>query len=302
MRKPNTFIVGAPKCGTTAMAAYLSDHENVFMSTPKEPNHFLYEDMPKKSNYPSLEQYLSIFSEATENHTVIAEASVWYLYSADAIKKISAFDSSAKIIAMLRRPDEMVYSMHSQALATMQENIADFDQAWELSVSANKRTSYSKLCKEPRLLQYNEIAKYGEQLTNVVKHFPNNQVHIVFYEDFKSNTSLEYEKALQFLNLPQDGRQHFPTVNPNTQIRNEKAGAFLKKPPPGFMRVVNIVKKILGIEKLGIKDKLTNLNQKNTQRNALEGDIRIKIIKNYKYDIAILSTLTNKDLTHWLNL
>ena len=298
MRKPNTFIVGAPKCGTTAMASYLSDHKNVFMSTPKEPHYFVHEEMPNKSNFASLERYLNLFSSANENHTVTAEASVWYLYSADAIEKIAAFDPKSKIIAMLRRPDEMVYSMHSQGVVTLQEDITDFEQAWRLSEI--KRSSYSKLCKEPKLLRYKEIAKYGEQLKHVKNHFPDEQLHIVFYDDFKSNTQMEYNKVLNFLRLPPDGRQYFPTINPNTQLRNESIGIFLKKPPVSLMLIVNKLKKLLGIEKLGIQEKLTLLNQKNVQREELKEEIRLEIVENYKDDVAALSKLTNRDLTHWL--
>ena len=36
-RRPNFFIVGAPKSGTTAMADYLREHPEVFFSDPKEP-------------------------------------------------------------------------------------------------------------------------------------------------------------------------------------------------------------------------------------------------------------------------
>jgi hypothetical protein len=36
-RKPNFFIVGAPKCGTTALSEYLRSHPDVFFSSPKEP-------------------------------------------------------------------------------------------------------------------------------------------------------------------------------------------------------------------------------------------------------------------------
>ena len=38
--KPKFFIVGAPKCGTTALAKYLSEHRNIFFSPLKEPNYF----------------------------------------------------------------------------------------------------------------------------------------------------------------------------------------------------------------------------------------------------------------------
>jgi len=40
MPKPNFFIVGAPRCGTTALSEYLRGHPNVFMCHPKEPFYF----------------------------------------------------------------------------------------------------------------------------------------------------------------------------------------------------------------------------------------------------------------------
>ncbi len=300
MRKPNTFIVGAPKCGTTAMAAYLADHPNVFMSSPKEPHHFVYEDMPNKSNFSSLTKYLEIFAGANENHSIIAEASVWYLYSSDAIKKIAAFDPNAKIIAMLRRPDEMVYSMHSQAVVTFQEDIKDFTKAWEVSSGKDKRCSYAKTCKEPRLLQYDQIAKYGEQLTNVQNYFPDDQVHVVFYDDFKSSTISEYSRVLDFLGLPATGRTHFPKVNPNTELRFKSLGAILKNPPAILMSVFSKVKGMLGIKKVGLRTRLTQVNQKKIMRRKLENETRQEIIDNYKEDIKLLASITNRDLAHWL--
>ena len=38
--RPNFFIVGAPKCGTTSLDEYLRQHPNVFISRPKEPHYF----------------------------------------------------------------------------------------------------------------------------------------------------------------------------------------------------------------------------------------------------------------------
>jgi hypothetical protein len=40
MMMPEFFIVGAPKCGTTAMQEYLRQHPNIFMPDMKEINHF----------------------------------------------------------------------------------------------------------------------------------------------------------------------------------------------------------------------------------------------------------------------
>ena len=40
MRKPDFFIVGAPKSGTTAMADYLGQHPDIFMPENKDSNTF----------------------------------------------------------------------------------------------------------------------------------------------------------------------------------------------------------------------------------------------------------------------
>ena len=40
MRKPNLFVIGAPKCGTTALCEYLSRHPKICFSDPKEAKYF----------------------------------------------------------------------------------------------------------------------------------------------------------------------------------------------------------------------------------------------------------------------
>ena len=37
---PDFFVVGAPRCGTTAISKYLSDNPNICFSRPKEPHFF----------------------------------------------------------------------------------------------------------------------------------------------------------------------------------------------------------------------------------------------------------------------
>ncbi len=54
MITPNLFIAGAPKCGTSSLYFWLSDHPEVCASTPKEPFYFIdkgYSEFKKESNY-----------------------------------------------------------------------------------------------------------------------------------------------------------------------------------------------------------------------------------------------------------
>ena len=65
MKEPNFFIVGAPRCGTTALYSYLSEHPNIFMPGVKELNYFA-DDFPnmQKIAFRSYNDYLRLFIKA----------------------------------------------------------------------------------------------------------------------------------------------------------------------------------------------------------------------------------------------
>ena len=79
--KPDFFIVGAPKCGTTSLYYYLRQHPQIFMPDYKEP-HFFGKDLNKISDefiYDEI-KYLDLFKDAKPDQK-IGEASTFYLYS-----------------------------------------------------------------------------------------------------------------------------------------------------------------------------------------------------------------------------
>ena len=90
VRSPNTFIVGAPKCATTAMAEALARHPSVFMSPTKEPHRFG-ADLPGlgvRSLMPDAD-YVELF-RGVSDEGVVAEASVWTMRSTLAADELLA--------------------------------------------------------------------------------------------------------------------------------------------------------------------------------------------------------------------
>ena len=85
--QPNLFIVGAPKCGTTAWVEYLSTHPDVYFSPVKEPLHFC-TDFPGFRAYPDRTAYEALFANSGSAR-VRGEASVMYLFSMAAAKEIA---------------------------------------------------------------------------------------------------------------------------------------------------------------------------------------------------------------------
>jgi len=298
MNIPNTFIIGAPKCGTTSMAHYLSQHSQVYMSHIKEPHYFIREDMPNLNTF-SESTYLELFSYANDKHKVIMEASVWYLYGKNAAKLIKKFNPNSKLIVMLRRPDEMVYSMHSQNYVSRNDDIVDFETAWKLCSERKQGRNVFKQCKDNKLLAYDEIANYASQLENIYNYFPREQVKVIFYDDFKDNVEREFLSVQKFLELNEQRLTDYGIVNRNTTLKNELFANIITKPPSFILRFSKIVKKIFRIKKIGLRNKLKDLNQRAVQRVPLSKELRIKLIKNYEVEVAKLSSLTGRDLSSW---
>jgi hypothetical protein len=77
VKTPNFFILGAPKCGTTSLAAWLAAHPAVYMSPLKEPAYFAAD---LKVDRPGPQEYRALFSAAGDIHLAVGEASTCYLH------------------------------------------------------------------------------------------------------------------------------------------------------------------------------------------------------------------------------
>ena len=299
MKKPNFFIIGAPKCGTTALSEYLRLHKQVYISDPKEIHHFC-DDFPGMKEVNNINEYLSIFQQANSKHIAVGEASVWYLYSKVAVREIFNFNPDAKLIIMLRNPVDLVYSMHAQDLNSVDENVIDFKESWLLQDERLAGRHIPKHCREALKLQYRDVGKLGEQLERVYNVFPKDQVKLIFFEDFSSNTRKVYEDVLGFLNVPITSTpESFYPVNKNTVNRNAAVAVFTARPPKILVNLLLKFKILLGIHRLGLLDRIRDINYKERPRQQLEKVFRGEIIDYFRPDVEKLSRLSSIDLSHW---
>ena len=297
-KRPNFFIVGAPKCGTTAMSEYLKTHPDIFISNPKEPHYFA-EDIKPYSCCNTLEDYLQLFDTQKK---IIGEASVLYLYSDYAIKNIYSFNPEAKIVVMIRNYIDYIYSYHSQLLLNADEEIKNFEIAWKLENNRKSGLNIPKSCRVEKLLYYREVGKLGKQVERLLNIFPQEQVHFILFDDFKNNTLTVYKELLDFLEVPYDGRVEFPVINENKQNKFQTLAKLRNNPPAFLMNGVKNVKKILGIENIHFMKKLHDLNKKKVKRESLSIKMKKEILDTFLEDIELLESLINKDLNKWKSL
>jgi hypothetical protein len=297
--KPTFFIVGAPKCGTTAMAQYLAEHPNVFISPIKEPHYFA-EDLPKYRVASTPAEYEALFSDASAQHLHAGEGSVFYLVSEVAIHNIMSFDPAARLIVMLRNPVEMVYSLHAQLLYSRDESVSDFEEAWRMVAQRRDGRRVPPHCRAPKLLEYDSVARYGAQLERLLASCPREQVLVLLYEDFRRDPAAAYRAVLDFLGLPRDARTDFPVVNAHKQHKFAWMGQFTQKTPSGLVDAALRVKAALRIRRLGLLDRLRRINESTKPRAPLSTALRKEIAECYKDDVAKLARLTGRDLAGWL--
>ena len=292
MKRPNFFILGAPKCGTTSMAAWLSEHPNVFMSPIKEPCLFCTDLIPKHPR--CMVGYEGLFSSATSEHTVVAEATSDYLFSRSAVPNILDYADDARFLVMVRNPIDMAPALHSEKLYQGDEHIADFEQAWMLQDDRRAGRSLSRLCRDPQLLLYGPYCRVGEQLERLFGLVPRERVCVLDLDDVRSLPGREYLKLLGFLGLPDDDRSTFPVHN----VAKARRSPTLAR----LMRPIEEIRRKLGpaYRGLGILRRISDLNRVEKPRISLSSQMRASLAAYFREDVHLLSELRDRDLTHWL--
>jgi hypothetical protein len=241
LRGPDFFIVGAPKCGTTAMADYLSQHPEIGMCERKETHFFAGDEMWCRFGFApgerprGREEYMALF-RGVQHRQRLGEASVWYLYSREAAREIHDYAPQAGIVVMLRNPLEMLPSLHSQFVFVGIEPEEDFRRALSLD-DERERTG------APRRFpphSYRSAARYSEQLTRYLDIFGPDQVHVVIYEDFRADTAGAFRGTCEFLGVDPTFVPDFRIVNPNKRVKSKALRRVVRTPPRRLRRVLHL--------------------------------------------------------------
>lgn len=297
--KPSFFIVGAPKCGTTALYEYLRPHPNIFMAEIKEP-HFFARDLGTYPRIKTLDDYQALFAGAGDEHLQVGEASVYYLRSTVAIPNIREFNPAARLIAMFRNPVDMVYSLHSQLLHVSEETVADFATAWRLQERRAKGLDVPPGIRSPLLVQYYQVGQFGTQTERLLACFPREQVKLILYDEFAASPQRVYDEVIGFLGVPHDGRSEFPRINENKGARLSWLRRFYRKPPSALREAVRGLKRTVGGETISAaKKRLVALNTVRERRPPLAPELRAELVAAFRDEVALLGRLMNRDLSHW---
>lgn len=298
-RKPDFFILGAPKCGTSSLINMLRWHTSIYVPLSYEPQYFS-TDFGAVIDYTP-ESYLALFSHVEDKHLAIGEKSVIYLYSEVAVENILEFNPDARFIIMLRNPVDLVYSWHSQLYYSFIEDIEDFSEAWDAQEERQQGLRIPQRCPVPFALQYREIGSLAKYLSRVYEKAPADIVKVMFMEDFHADSDAIYRETLEFLNVPYKPSRDPRRLNKNKRHRSRWLGQLLAHDSTSRgSRLFRRFEQLPLINKMPVKYWLHEFNKVEYKRPPLSAGMRELLKEEFREDIVALGEITGRDLSHWL--
>lgn len=279
IKKPNFFIAGAPRCGTTTLYHLLGKHPNIFMSPIKMPRFF----GEKESRIKGKQQYLSLFKEA-EGEEVRGEATPDYLYSYSAPKEIKSWTLKPKALIQLRNPVERALSHYRF-----------------LKRNGVESRPLEKILKREDIenLKFLNQSFYSTHLKRWSQNLGGKNVKVTIFKDFIENPKRITKEIHSFLGIepraPKEVKRYNPGGKPYLLWLNKFIGskdsrlkAVIQKILPKSTRRT-IGKKIRQKYNLSNKKISVSLSEKTKKR----------LQEYFKEDINQIEKLIGRDLSFW---
>jgi hypothetical protein len=301
--RPDFFILGAPRCGTTALSTYLAEHPRIGFSRPKETQFFC-TDLPGiefMTADPNEYMKLCFGHCAGKKYLAIGEGSVWNLYSKAAVRNILRFNPGARFIVMLRNPVDLCLAVYEKRRELLQEDQPTFELAWRAEEERHLSGSRPRHFQESiGVAGYRDVAMLGEQVERAFSLIPPHRRFLIIFEDFIADTAAVYRQVIAFLGVPHDGRQAFPKINAGQQIEYPRLWELVWGNLVRFHPLLGPVKRRLGIPALNVYPRLARLFMSDRQtRPEIPPALRAEMRSYFDADIKRLSAVIGRDLSYW---
>ncbi|HPF97200.1 MAG TPA: sulfotransferase [Mangrovimonas sp.] len=294
--KPNTFMMGAQKAATTSLYNWLSQHPEVC-----GPNSI--------KDYPLFLDKWNIFDEESkmfdneyldagyDNEKIVLHGCVQYMFEEIAIERIAEFSPQAKLICILRNPVDRALSAYKYFkklnIETRPLKVALETDEKFLKGTTQQRNDFT----------YISHGLYYQQLLNIYKRFPEQQVKIVLYDDLINDSRKIIGNIFEFLEIDKSFMPDFKEFNVTGEVKFKilQKLVFNDSKVKRFI-VENFVDFFIPIHKRSkMRWAFNDWNTRKKQKTNKEGDIKERQqLKSYFIeDIYKLEKLMHRNLDCW---
>jgi hypothetical protein len=298
---PNFLIIGAQKCGTSALYQYLQQHPDVYMSPVKEPAFFAFENQTPDFRYVDgrpahvnaavtrLADYEALFAART-NERAVGEASTHYLYVPEAAGRIRTRVPAARLIAVLRDPVERAFSAYQHAVRDNHEPLRDFEAAVDAESERAKTAGAF-------IYRYRDTGLYHQQLRRYYDRFAADQIRVYLHEDMEAGLPAMLRDIFGFLDIDAGFVPDTATRYNQSGLPRSRLVHALGSHNPVVRGTRRLAKRLLP---RALATRLKDARTRNLSRTQIDPEVRARLLPFFRDDILRLQDLLGRDLSRWL--
>jgi len=207
IKKPDLFLIGAPRCGTSSLFRWLTDHPDVNGTHPKETFFLMDPDHPLLNRDANLIQHgwksFDRFAESRAQAKWLLEATTHHIYQETALQAICELDDHVRLLVVLREPSSRLRSSFNYT----KHNLGNLPIGYSFKEYANDAIA-GKYGNEVRQSQSSFVlqndlrhGRYHDYLKKWKSVF-GSRLYPVIFEQMQVNPRQELEKICRFLELP----------------------------------------------------------------------------------------------------
>ncbi len=289
---PDTYIIGAPKAGTTSLSRWLSERPDVYFSVPKEPFYWA-SDFPglrRHYGFDDLDAYRRLFdSPAAANAQVRAEGSTFYLYSETTVPDIVAAVQRPRFVVAVRDPVDLIISYHRTQVVALNESATDFAVAWRRSVEGRGPATTPL---DPKQVDYPRVARLGCALGRILASVPATDVHVVVFDDLVADPAAVYGGLIAFLGLSDFRPPTFQQYNVSSKMyRSPTLRRLTHRPPRVLASPVRRLRQFSRTTESGLVAQVKKAMWRPEPPPSVCPDVRREVAEYLRDDMALLREL-----------
>ena len=285
--RPNFFVLGAGKCGTTTLHRLLAAHPHIFMTKEKEP-HFFGHDICYSRG---LDYYLRDHFRAAAGFKARGEASPYLHAGLKARDRIRGdLGKDLRFVVILRDPVKRAWSHYLNQRRRCVET-ESFERALELEAT---RLSAGR----PPWTTYFRDGLYAQQLRVWFEAFPREHFLVLLTEDLAERPDAVARQAFAFLDVDPDVELPPPRpANVRGVSRHPRLAAALNR--PGSM--MTTLKHLLPYTtRQRMRDLINDWNHRPFERApTLDPSIARALRRRYGDEILAVEEIIGRDLGIW---
>lgn len=277
MDRPDFVLIGAMKCATSTVSAYLEDHPDIFIPPRAEPNFFSHD-----ANWAKGADWYARFFENRGAARICGEGSNDYastLEFPDAAARMASVLPDAKIILMARHPVARIASAWIQ-------NRIDLGDGVPPTLDRAIREMPERFVGQ---------SLYWRTLQAYRVHYPDARIFVGFMEDMQADQPAFMARICAFLGVEPIARIARGHQNPSQGKRVPGIGVSALRAVPGLRAAVRLA--LPEILRRSIQDRV--LSRKVSDLPKVSPKVRAELIAQLAPDSAALLAHCGKPADFW---